>query len=837
MLKIIGKIFQLVLLPLIIAGVFFVWSLPRITTDYNFNTDELIYLSRSNYWTAFKSGDFDNKIWSEWGGYDQPQLTNYIYAAVPGDRSLIDPKNSPCQDPTSSSFYKTWDCLAGPPLNTWSESLTPLKNMVVSARTMALGISSLVIATTYYLGLLVAGPVAGILSAIYLGYFSFFKNLSTMAMMDQILLVFLNLQFILTLLVTRNQKASVVYTILLGLVTGLAFATKFSSALPTIIIYGYLALQSLRSKNIKLSHLLMSGILAGSLFFSLHPNLWSNPVAGVTKMLSWRATQLANQNPSNILPTLESRVIYTLKEVTASPVLLPFVLMSVVLLTLTHQSFVTISLLNLVLFVLILPTGWNRYLLPILPTLAVYLGGLPNLLFIATRKLIGIVQANFAFIKQFGLGALAGLLTIVVLLLLPITNYLTFAICAISLFLIIQGFLVTRSMLYGFSHHTPQIVPTSHAQNTFSLIVPARDEASVIGNTIQTLSNLNYPQDIYEVLVIIRADDYPTISAANASITKAKANNIRIIEIDGDAHNKSYSLNIGVKLAKHDIIGIFDAEDEPSTNILTKVNDFLYSHPHVGAVQAPVHLTNLNSSWFSSLSATEYYFWFASVLPYLATKNIVPLGGNTIFTKKEIYQKMGYYDETCLTEDADLGIRLATHKIPVGIITDTSLATREEAPESEMEVIRQRARWDQGYLQVLEKSNWMSLSGRQKLFALYTLTQPIFRHLSFLNMIFSPLLATLGTIPIWLALLSFVPAYFLILQLGLYLLGLRELSVLHQIKISVWRYISTLLAFVPYQALLTLATLRALGKILTGNYSWDKTTHSNAHRPNLVNSY
>jgi cellulose synthase/poly-beta-1,6-N-acetylglucosamine synthase-like glycosyltransferase len=547
-------------------------------------------------------------------------------------------------------------------------------------------------------------------------------------------------------------------------------------------------------------------------------------------MLAWRTTQLASQNPVNALTTFTNRTSYALKEAFTSPLLLPLALISVVLLALTSPSFTTISLLNLVVFVLILPTRWNRYLLPIMPAIAIYLGNLPSLMVTIFKK----IKDNFTFIKQFGTGAVVGLLIIALFLLLPITNYLSFVVLFISIFLIIQGFLVTRSMLYGFSHRSPATIPSRTPKYGFSLIVPARDEPTVIGATIQTLASLNYPQDLYEILVMIRADDYATINAANIAIVKCGVNNIRLIQIDGDADNKSYSLNLGLHLAKHDIIGIFDAEDEPHLDILTRVNDYLCTHPHVGAVQAPVHLTNLNSSWFSSLSAIEYYYWFASVLPYLSTKGIVPLGGNTIFTKKEIYQQLGTYDESCLTEDADLGIRLATHHIPVGIITEASLATREESPQSEMDVIRQRSRWDQGYLQVLDKSNWISLNTTQKFYTLYTLTQPIFRHLSFLNMIFTPLLATFGHISLWLALLSFIPSYFLLLQLGLYLLGLAELARLHHVKVSFWRYISTLLAFVPYQALLTLATLRALGKMFVGNYSWDKTSHTNSHRSGLA---
>ena len=101
-------------------------------------------------------------------------------------------------------------------------------------------------------------------------------------------------------------------------------------------------------------------------------------------------------------------------------------------------------------------------------------------------------------------------------------------------------------------------------------------------------------------------------------------------------------------------------------------------------------------------------------------------------------------------------------------------------------------------------------------------------------MIFSPAIAILGHIPLTIALLSFVPGYFLILQLGLYMLGLNSLAKLHHLHLSPWRYLATLIAFIPYQALLTLASFRAIGKISIGNTSWDKTEHKNSHRPSLA---
>lgn len=840
--KIINRLLKYLILPLIIAGAFFVWSLPRITTDYNFNADELIYLSRSNYWTAFKSGDFRSPLWSQdWVTYDQPQLTNYIYASIPGDRNLIDSSNSPCQKPSDTNFYNTWSCLDGKPLSSWGSSLYQLKTMVTKGRVLATGISALAIATTYYLGLVVAGPLAGLIASLYLGYFTYFQGLSTMIMEDQTLLVFLNLQFIATLLLIKNKKYSLLLLTTIGITTGLAFSTKLSAAIPTLIIYLCLAFISIKNKTVKFSHLVISALLAASIFIALHPFLWSNPVGGFFKMITWRTTQIASHAGSpDMLHGITDKVVYTLSEgfssweITNKPLtivsLVTVAFISLITLLKTNISFSFISIVNIVLFVLMLPLKWNRYLLPIMPAIAVYIGSFPITLSIIIKK----IKSNLEVVKNFLSGSIVALILVGILSLIPLTGWLSFIVLIITLLLIIQGYLVTRAMLYGFSHRASKIIETQSATETFTLVVPARDEATVIGHTISALGELNYPNDMYEVLVMIRADDYATIIAAENAITNLKSSNIRIIQVDGDANNKAYSLNIAVRLAKHGVIGIFDAEDEPNKNILQKINDYLVINPTVGAVQAPVHLTNINSSWYASLNAIEYYYWFRSVLPYLATKRIIPLGGNTIFTKKEIFGVIGNYDESCLTEDADIGIRLAANNISVGVLDDSTIATTEEAPGSEIDIIRQRSRWDQGYLQVLNKGHWMNLTPTQKLYALYTLTQPLFRHLSFLNMIIAPLLSSLGHVPLWLVLLSFVPGYFLILQLGLYVLGLSELAKLHNIRVTTWRYMATLLAFIPYQALLTLATLRAFGKIALGNNSWDKTNHTNAHRPSLA---
>lgn len=832
--KLIKNILQLILLPLFIAGGFFLWSLPRITTDYNFNTDELIYLSRSNYAKAYFSGDWNNPIWDKPEVvYDQTQLVNYIYSLVPGDRSLLSAESSPCSVHDPKNFYASWSCVDGQPISSWPSTHNAQRSLVVSGRILATGISSLSVATTYYLGLVVSGPITGILAALYLGWYSFFKNLSTMVMIDQILLVFLNLQFITTLLILKTKKANFLSYLALGIFTGLAVSSKISAAIPTLILYSYLTIASLFQRKFKFSSLLLSSIIALTVFASLHPFLRFNPIEGLVKMLNWRTAQIAAQNSPIYTPTgIVDKLAYSFNELYSShqvetnlPVSSTFFvlsLISLVTLLITNPHFSLPALLSLATFILIIPIKWNRYLLPIMPALSVVVASFPVLIAPLVIK-----YRNYLLGGIFALGATFALTT------LPTSTMLPLGIVLITVTLSLQGLFITRAMLYNFGK-PKMVIPHHQPTLSFSILLPAKNEAKVIKRTLESLNNLSYPKNLYEILVITPADDQETLREINAFKIENPKSNMRLIPIDGASHSKAYSLNLGLSFARNDLITIFDAEDEPSPMILARANDYFLTHPKTHAVQAPVHLTNLTSTWFSALNAVEYYFWFTSVLPYLSTKQTIPLGGNTVFLHKTALKSIGPYDESCLTEDADIGIRLSSAGANIGVLSDGSLATREETPSDELDLIKQRSRWDQGYLQVIGKQSWRRLPQSKQLLTLYILSQPIFRHLSFLNMIFSPLLASLGAIPVAIALFSFIPAYFLIIQLGLYTLGLADLARLHKIKLPPTRYLTTILSFLPYQALLFLATSRALYKIWSGNYHWDKTTHYNAHRPSVA---
>src|SRR4030095_7656831 len=109
---------------------------------------------------------------------------------------------------------------------------------------------------------------------------------------------------------------------------------------------------------------------------------------------------------------------------------------------------------------------------------------------------------------------------------------------------------------------------------------------------------------------------------------------------------------------------------------------------------------------------------------------MIPLGGNTVFIRRNLLTSVGGWDEQCLTEDAEIGLRLSAPGQPIRVIYDAQHVTREETPDTVASFIKQRTRWHQGFLQVLKKGVWRSLPRMsQRILAIYTLSYPLFQAL------------------------------------------------------------------------------------------------------------
>jgi cellulose synthase/poly-beta-1,6-N-acetylglucosamine synthase-like glycosyltransferase len=368
---------------------------------------------------------------------------------------------------------------------------------------------------------------------------------------------------------------------------------------------------------------------------------------------------------------------------------------------------------------------------------------------------------------------------------------------------------------------------------SFTVMLPARHEEDVIQTTIERVVRANYPSNLLEVVVICKTDDQGTIEKAQQKIALLRSEgltNVRVLTFSTPPTNKPHGLNVGLAATTHEVVTIFDSEDDIHPDIFNVVNTVMLSE-NVNVVQSGVQLMNYDSNWYSTLNVLEYFFWFKSRLHYHARTGMTPLGGNTVFFARGVLDRAGGWDERNLTEDADVGIRISSMRERVRVVYDDRYVTREETPPTLDHFIRQRTRWSQGFLQTLKKREWARLpSFEQRLLAIYTLAFPSVQAVLGLYVLVS--VATMFTIktPVIVAITLSLPLYLLLAHLLLAVIGLYEFTDAHHLKPTWTTPLTMALTYLPYQWVLSYASVRATVREMRGINNWEKTAHVGAHR-------
>lgn len=280
---------------------------------------------------------------------------------------------------------------------------------------------------------------------------------------------------------------------------------------------------------------------------------------------------------------------------------------------------------------------------------------------------------------------------------------LSVGLVVVSLALYAQSLVSIYLMLFSWDH--PERLAASRGPRSFlpprlsfSVLLPARHEEAVIFETIRRVVTARYPRHLLEVIVICHAEDHGTIAEANRAIRELGATRARVVTFADGPISKPHGLNVGFRETTGQVITIFDAEDDIDPDIFNVVNTIMLEE-EVGIVQGGVQLMNYLDHWFSIHNVLEYFFWFKSRLHFHAQVGMVPLGGNTVFVRADLIERVGGWDDSCLTEDADIGLRLSALGEPIRVVYDPRHVTREETPETTDALIRQRTRWNQGFLQ------------------------------------------------------------------------------------------------------------------------------------------
>ncbi|WP_185962145.1 glycosyltransferase family 2 protein [Palleronia caenipelagi] len=238
----------------------------------------------------------------------------------------------------------------------------------------------------------------------------------------------------------------------------------------------------------------------------------------------------------------------------------------------------------------------------------------------------------------------------------------------------------------------------AEALPVITLLVPLYREERIASELLLRLERIDYPRDRLEIRLIVEASDWQTQDMLSGAHLPDWVRTVFVPP--GTIQTKPRALNLALDFSSGTIVGIYDAEDAPAPDQLQKVAAaFDQCGAHVACLQGKLNFYNSRSNWLTRCFAIDYALWFTMIMPTLRRIGWpVPLGGTTVFFRRAALEAVGAWDAHNVTEDADLGIRLARKGYVTELIDTTTL---EEATVSLGAWMRQRSRWQKGYTQTL----------------------------------------------------------------------------------------------------------------------------------------
>lgn len=371
----------------------------------------------------------------------------------------------------------------------------------------------------------------------------------------------------------------------------------------------------------------------------------------------------------------------------------------------------------------------------------------------------------------------------------------------------------------------------------YAVLVALYKEAEVVGQLLDALDQLDYPKDRLQVSLIVEKDDAETRAALRACRLGA---HMRVVVVpDGIPRTKPRALNYALASAVGDYVVVYDAEDLPEPGQLRCALKVLKEdRDATGCVQAHLDIYNSGRSFFTRQFTIEYCALFKAILPALERFGLpVPLGGTSNHFPRQVLERAGGWDAFNVTEDADLGIRLARLGYKVKVVQST---TWEEAPPTRGIWLGQRTRWLKGWVQTYlvhmrhPLSLWRDLGtfrflGFQVLMGgmiLSALVHPWF----YVGLVYS--LVMHGGVPFitqpqpddWLlplAVFNLLAGYISAMLLGALAVATGGRKAGRRLA---WRA----LAMPVYWLLISFAGYRALWQLATTPFVWEKTPHAGA---------
>lgn len=239
---------------------------------------------------------------------------------------------------------------------------------------------------------------------------------------------------------------------------------------------------------------------------------------------------------------------------------------------------------------------------------------------------------------------------------------------------------------------TPKEPPKASRYRRFAVLIPAHNEARVIGPLLESLKEQDYPKDFYRVFV--SCDNCTDHTAQVAALHGA----VPLIRTDTTKSGKTWNVRWAltqIPMDEVDALVMFDADNLASRDFLSRMNDYMEAHPEAEAVQGVLDVKNPDDNWLTKAYALAY--WYTNRFWQLARSNwglSCTLGGTGLVIRSSTLRRIGWNLES-LTEDLEMSTRLILSGSRVH--WNEHAVVYDEKPLDYRISVRQRTRWMQGH--------------------------------------------------------------------------------------------------------------------------------------------
>ncbi|MGE5339923.1 MAG: glycosyltransferase [Candidatus Omnitrophota bacterium] len=228
-----------------------------------------------------------------------------------------------------------------------------------------------------------------------------------------------------------------------------------------------------------------------------------------------------------------------------------------------------------------------------------------------------------------------------------------------------------------------------------TILIPAKNEEKVIGSLLHRITEFEYPPEKIEVIAINDGSTDNTEKIITEIGSSDKRIKILNIPKEEGGKGKSAALNRALKVASHEVIAVYDADNVPERDSLRKLCKSLVLDKRLAAVTGKFRAYNKQRNLLTKLINIEgiAFQWIIQAGRWQFFK-ISAIPGTNFVIWKSVLDELGGWDIQALTEDSELTFRIYEKGYLIKFMPNAT--TWEQEPESLKVWIRQRTRWARG---------------------------------------------------------------------------------------------------------------------------------------------